>query len=103
MTVHFREPLPALLGFLARGERSLHLRRAFHQLVEVHRTELAADDPEQRTALHVSLRQPNWFIVLCAPPAFKAASPAKYSLWSSPMSEPAMFWCLTQAMFWRIS
>src|SRR3546814_5166978 len=27
----------------------------------------------------------NWFIVLWAPPAFNAASPAKYSLWSSPM------------------
>ena len=24
--------------------------------------------------------QPNWFIVLCAPPALSAASPAKYSL-----------------------
>ena len=47
--------------------------------------------------------QANWFIVLCAPPALSAASPAKYSLWSSPMSDPAMFWCRTQAMPWRIS
>ena len=30
-------------------------------------------------------------IVLSLPPALRAASPAKYSLWSSPMSEPAMF------------
>src|SRR5436305_1081195 len=56
MTVLFGEPLPALLGFLARGERSLHLGRAFHQLMEVHRTELAADDPEERAGLHGSLR-----------------------------------------------
>lgn len=47
--------------------------------------------------------QPNCPMVLCAPPAFSAASPAKYSLWSSPMSEPAMFWCLTHAIPWRIS
>lgn len=40
----------------------------------------------------------NWFIVLWTPPAFSAASPAKYSLWSSPMSDPDMFWCFTQAM-----
>ena len=33
----------------------------------------------------------NWFIVLWAPPAFNAASPAKYSLWSSPRSDPDMF------------
>ena len=45
----------------------------------------------------------NWPIVLWTPPAFRAASPAKYSLWSSPMSEPDMFWCFTQAMPWRIS
>jgi len=45
----------------------------------------------------------NWFIVLCWPAAFSAASPLKYSLWSSPRSEPDMFWCLTQAMPWRIS
>lgn len=40
----------------------------------------------------------NWFMVLSLPAAFRAASPLKYSLWSSPMSEPDMFWCLTQAM-----
>ena len=40
----------------------------------------------------------NWFIVLSLPAAFRAASPLKYSLWSSPMSEPDMFWCLTQAI-----
>src|SRR5690349_22055592 len=34
---------PAVLGFLARLERTLHLGRAFHQLVEIHRAELAAD------------------------------------------------------------
>ncbi len=47
--------------------------------------------------------QPNWFIVLSLPPALRAASPAKYSLWLSPMSEPAMFWCRTVAMPSRIS
>jgi len=47
--------------------------------------------------------QPNWFMVFSSPPALRAASPEKYSLWSSPMSEPAMFWCLTQAIPWRIS
>lgn len=47
--------------------------------------------------------QPNWFIVLSLPPALRAASPAKYSLWLSPMSLPAMFWCLTVAMPSRIS
>ncbi|AJA08400.1 hypothetical protein SKP52_07395 [Sphingopyxis fribergensis] len=40
----------------------------------------------------------NWFIVLSLPAAFSAASPAKYSLWSSPMSLPDIFWCFTQAM-----
>ncbi len=50
-----------------------------------------------------SMNQWNWFIVLSLPAAFSAASPLKYSLWSSPMSEPDMFWCLTQAMPWRIS
>ncbi len=52
---------------------------------------------------HPSSLQPNWFIVLCAPPALRAASPAKYSLWVSPMSLPAMFWCLTVAIPPRIS
>ena len=33
----------------------------------------------------------NWLEVLLAPPALRAFSPAKYSLWSSPMSEPDMF------------
>ncbi len=45
----------------------------------------------------------NWFIVLSLPAAFRAASPTKYSLWSSPMSLPDMFWCFTQAMPSRIS
>ena len=34
------------------------------------------------------------FIVLSSPEALRAASPEKNSLWLSPMSEPAMFWCL---------
>ena len=36
----------ASFGFLARLERALHLGRAFHELVEVHRAELAANHPE---------------------------------------------------------
>ena len=47
--------------------------------------------------------QENWFMVLSLPPALSAASPAKYSLWLSPISEPAIFWCFTVAMPWRIS
>lgn len=57
----------------------------------------------QAHGLQALRRYQNWFIVLCLPDAFSAASPLKYSLWSSPMSEPDMFWCLTQAMPWRIS
>ncbi len=37
---------PGVLRFLPRLERTLHLGRAFHELVEVHRTELAANHPE---------------------------------------------------------
>ena len=51
-----------------------------------------------RPSASVSSDQLNWFIVFSAPPAFSAASPAKYSLWLSPMSLPAMFWCLTVAI-----
>ncbi len=59
--------------------------------------------PIYRTLTAQDAYAANWFIVLCAPPAFNAASPAKYSLWSSPMSEPDMFWCFTQAIPSRIS
>src|SRR6478735_1027724 len=70
---------------------------------------LRRKDRARAAGLHFGLHglspQPasNWFIVLLVPAALSAASPAKYSLWSSPMSEPAMFWCFTQAMPWRIS
>src|SRR6185295_666797 len=44
--VLFGNLTPAVLGLLAGLERTLHLRGAFHQPVEVHRAELAADHPE---------------------------------------------------------
>src|ERR1700687_4616501 len=44
--VLFRDRAPGVLGFLAGLERALDLGRAFDELVEVHRTELAADHPE---------------------------------------------------------
>src|SRR4051794_12165890 len=34
----FGDRAPGVLGFLAGAERALHLRRTFHQLVEIHRT-----------------------------------------------------------------
>src|SRR3954471_9239595 len=46
VAVLFRDRAPGILGFLAGLERSLHLGRAFHELVEVHRSELAANHPE---------------------------------------------------------
>src|SRR6202012_4105837 len=42
----FRHFAPAGLSLAACLERAFDLRRAFHELVEVHRTELAADHPE---------------------------------------------------------
>src|SRR6478735_2230777 len=46
VTVLFRDRPPGFLGLGAALERTLNLGRAFHQLVEVHRTELAANHPE---------------------------------------------------------
>src|SRR6185503_3665685 len=46
VTVLFRDRAPGILGLLAGLERSLYLGRAFHELVEVHRSELAANHPE---------------------------------------------------------
>src|SRR5246127_503422 len=46
VAVLFRDFAPAILGFLARLERAFDLGRAFHELVEVHRAELTANDPE---------------------------------------------------------
>src|SRR4051794_14440413 len=48
----FRDLAPAVLGLLAGLERTLHLRRALHQLVEIHRAELAADHPEIAAVSH---------------------------------------------------
>src|SRR5215472_10639109 len=42
----FRYFAPAVFGFLAGLERAFDLSRAFHELVEVHRAELAANHPE---------------------------------------------------------
>src|SRR3954452_8426958 len=44
--VFFRHLAPAFFGFLASLERAFDLGGAFHELVEVHRTELAANHPE---------------------------------------------------------
>src|SRR5579859_476819 len=46
VAVLFRNRAPGVFGFLAGLERTLHLGRAFDELVEVHRAELAADHPE---------------------------------------------------------
>src|SRR3954453_21164515 len=48
----FRDLAPAVLGLLAGLERTLHLRGALHQAVEVHRAELAADHPEIAAVAH---------------------------------------------------
>src|SRR5690348_17119246 len=52
VTVLFRDGAPGVLGFLAGLERTLHLGRAFHELVEVHRAELAANHPEITACAH---------------------------------------------------
>src|SRR5438034_4183904 len=46
MAVFFGDDAPGILGFLAGLERTLHLGRTFHELVEVHRSELASNHPE---------------------------------------------------------
>src|SRR5882724_6979188 len=46
VAVLFRHHAPGILGFLAGLERTLYLGRTFPELVEVHRTELAANHPE---------------------------------------------------------
>src|SRR5882757_1433132 len=46
VTVLFRHDLPGVLRLFPRLERTLYLGRTFHQLVEVHRTEFAADNPK---------------------------------------------------------
>src|ERR1700680_4747181 len=50
-----RDLAPALFRFLTALERAFDLGRAFHELVEVHRTELAADHPEIAALCHHSL------------------------------------------------
>src|SRR5580693_8568589 len=55
VTVLFRDRTPGILGLFSGLERALHLGRAFHQLVEVHRAELAADHPEIAALCHDSL------------------------------------------------
>src|SRR5690606_27921458 len=54
MAVLFRHRTPGVLGLAAGGERSLDLRRAGLELVEVERPELATDNPIVRT-VHRSL------------------------------------------------
>src|SRR5712672_319566 len=55
VAVLFRDDAPGVLGFLAGLERTLNLGRAFHELVEVHRSELAANHPEIAAFGHGSL------------------------------------------------
>ena len=56
VTVLFRHLAPAVLCILARLERAFDLGRPFHELVEVHRTELAANHPEIAAFGHHRLR-----------------------------------------------
>src|ERR1700733_8577803 len=42
----FRNLAPTIFSLCAALERTFDLRRAFHELVEIHRTELTADHPE---------------------------------------------------------
>src|ERR1700733_14685050 len=52
VAVFFRNLAPAIFGLCAALERTFDLRRAFHELVEIHRTELAADHPEITAFVH---------------------------------------------------
>src|SRR5947207_1984722 len=55
VAVLFRDFFPAVFRFLAALERTFDLGRAFHELVEVHRAELAANNPEKAALGHFSL------------------------------------------------
>src|SRR5438477_10492986 len=55
MAVLFRDLAPAIFRFLAGLERASDLGRTFHELVEVHRTELTANHPEITALFHDSL------------------------------------------------
>src|ERR1700746_2516477 len=55
MPVLFRHFAPEVFRFLARLERTFDRGRAFHELVEVHRTELAPNNPEITAFGHGSL------------------------------------------------
>src|SRR6478736_3697441 len=55
VAILLRDLAPALFGFLAGLERAFDLGRAFHELVEVHRAELAANHPEIAALCHDSL------------------------------------------------
>src|SRR5579864_1359367 len=46
MAVFLRDLAPAIFRLRAGLEGTFHLSRAFHELVEIHRTELATDHPE---------------------------------------------------------
>src|SRR5262249_36136999 len=52
VTVFFGNLFPAIFRFLAALERTFDLGRAFHELVEVHRAELAPDNPEKAALGH---------------------------------------------------
>src|SRR6476646_7999092 len=56
VAIFFRNLAPALFGLFTGLERAFDLGRTFHELVEVHRAELAANHPEIAPALcHDSL------------------------------------------------
>src|SRR5258708_8449293 len=55
VAVFFRNLAPALFGLFTGLERAFDLGRAFHELVEVHRAELAANHPEIAALCHDSL------------------------------------------------
>src|SRR6267154_6074011 len=55
VAVFFRNLAPALFGLFTGLERAFDLGRAFHELVEVHRAELAANHPEIAALCHHSL------------------------------------------------
>src|SRR5260221_13687205 len=55
VAVFFRNLAPALFGLFTGLERAFALGRAFHELVKVHRAELAANHPEIAALCHDSL------------------------------------------------
>src|SRR5437879_1810474 len=55
VAILFRDLAPAFFGLFTGLERAFDLGRAFHELVEVHRAELAANHPEIAALCHHGL------------------------------------------------